>query len=280
MRHFSKILSVFAVLSVISCSKNEAPEPNKEIGHDFPHKVTFYFKEGHLHSNYFHANPENTSLKTHQEISFTYDKNRNVTASTSNPILLVKGLTYSLEIKYFSEEGKEIQGEFVADSKRHQHFFKSVNVQSLEGGSTNSENIAYVYRDTDPWDMPYSPVNIARKRVTLRDSKDPIGFKGYFTVTESYQSFNLNVILIHLIAGSKLDENGNPYPFNKPSERLLGQTDLNLKIPMKIYTAYPETDSQTEKLYLDISKEFSVSKEEAKTLWQNRNTGEGSDYYM
>lgn len=279
MKHFFNILYLFATLLIVSCTK-DAPEPEKEIGHDFPHKVTFYFKQGHTHSNYFHADLETPSLKTHQEISFTYDENRNVTASSSEPIRLIKGYAYSLEIKYFSEDGKEMQGEFVAASKTHQHFFVSTNVEALEGGNTNPENIVYVYRDTDPWNVPYSPVNIARKRVTLRDSKDPIGFKGYFSVTEKYQKFDLNVILIHLVAGSKLDENGNPYPFNKPSERLLGQTDLNLKIPMKIYAAYPSTDSEFDTFYSDIAKEFNISKEEAKTRWQNRNTGEGSSDYM
>lgn len=97
----------------------------------------------------------------------------------------------------------------------------------------------------------------------LRDPKDPIGLKGYVSVKEKYVTFDLNVILVHVIKGTKLDDSGNPYPFHNPSRRILEVQDLNLNIPVKVYAAHPEGDYGIDDLIKDIAKEFGISYEEA-----------------
>lgn len=276
-------LSAIVWAALVGCTK-DAPSPNDETkndSHEAPSKITVIIKEGHLHGTDFHANPESQFFKTSQQITFAYNAEGNLTPDSSSPVLLMQGKDYSLEILYYNQEGKQMNGEFVTPemAKVHQHFFISKNIKSLSGTAiTKSDNISYTYRDTDPWNVMYSPINRNAKRVSLRNPNDPIGLKGYFKVNDSHQTFDLNVILVHVIAGSKLDDNGKPYPFNAPSERL--STEISFHIPMKIYTAYPKNDSEFPKFISDIANEFGVSEQEAKNQFDNLKKGEENDYYM
>ncbi|WPC14186.1 hypothetical protein LEQ03_06310 [Riemerella anatipestifer] len=138
------------------------------------------------------------------------------------------------------------------------------DTKSLEGKPLSLQTLDvlnYTYRDTVPWDK------MIRYGGELRDTKDPIGLKGYFSVKEKYINFALNVVLVHVIKGNKLDDNGNPYPFHNPSKRILGVQDLNLNIPVRVYAAHPEGDYEIDDLINDIAKEFNISYEEAEKDW-------------
>ncbi len=50
----------------------------------------------------------------------------------------------------------------------------------------------------------------------------------------------------------------------------MGTQDLNLKIPVRIFTKYPVTDAEMQNFYDDIVKEFDITKDEAQKEWNSR----------
>ncbi|WP_334125224.1 hypothetical protein [Empedobacter brevis] len=278
---------LFTILFFNSCQNDDEPiVPTNETidkGHEEWSKVTFSFRKGHLHGSQFHGDPESQAkyLKVKQEISFVTDEKGNVKMESEAPVRFIKDAFYALEITYYNKKGEMINGEFVTPQMAplHQHFFLSKDVKDINTGASisNKNNLEYTYRDTNPWDR-----NIKENGVKLRLVNDPIGFKGYFKVIGQHQIFDLNVILIHVINGSKLSDNGIPYAFNNPSPRILGVQDLNLKLPVRIFSRHPETDLETENYIKDIAKEFNISYEEAEIDVQNSwdVDPESSSYYM
>lgn len=269
-----KLLTIVALVLMMftlnSCrSDDDEPKTPKnetiDKGHQEWAKVVFTFREGHLHGKKFHGNPFSEAiphLKSKQEYAFIVDEKGNVQPEKDTPIRMVANSHYALEITYYNKKGEIINGEFTTKEMAplHQHFFISKDVKHIHSGAaiSNINNLDYTYRDTNPWNEPFnSSTN------NLRSEKDPIGLKGYFFVKDAYQTFDLNVILIHVISGTKLDSNGNPYPFNRPSGRLLATQDLNLKLPVRIYTKHADTDAELQQYYEDIAKEFGITVEQA-----------------
>lgn len=270
---------MFAVMALIfvgitSCNNDDEPvkptDETEDKGHEEWSKVTFTFHKGHLHGSTFHGDPVNENVKyfkSEQEFTFQYDEKGNLTSSTE-PIRLIKGAYYALEITYFNKNGERMNSEFTNEINApiHQHFFLTKDAKVLDQPNqpfAKADNIigSYFYRDTKPEDKMYN----VDPGVVLRGEKDPIGLKGYFTVNEVYTQFNLNVILVHVGKGNKFDKEGNPYPFNKPNKALLSIQDLNVSIPMRVYGEHPEND--TDQLYEDMAKEFKITKEQAEADW-------------
>lgn len=285
--------SLFLLLANISCSSDDvqAVKPVDETidkGHEEWTKVTFKFTLGHLHGTLFHANPSSPETKYFigtQEITYQQNAKGDVIPSTTQPLRFIRGGHYSLEIVYYNKKGERMNKEFTTAemSPIHQHFFLNKNVKDLKTNQNLGDHLNlfdYTYRDTDPEDQMYRISETAK----LRPSNDPIGLKGYFYFTDKYKSFDLNILLVHVVKGTKLDENGKPFAFNNPSKRILGTQDLNLRIPAKIYTSMMEDDSEEEekRFINDIAKEFNISYEEAYNDWEKSFDAphDSSKYYM
>ena len=276
MQFFKTVLFALATLLMMglsSCrSDDDLPAtPNdetSELGHEDWSKVTFRFHRGHLHGTTFHGSPTNDKVKYFnavQEISYEYDKDGNL-LQPKTPIRLIKDEIYALEITYFNKNGERMNSEFTSEINApiHQHFFQTKNAKKINTNIdfSNSDSILdYVYRDTNPEDGMFTS-----KGVNLRGSNDPIGLKGYFFVNHSYTQFDLNVILVHIVKGTKWDVNGNPFPFNSPSNAFLGTQDLNLKIPIRVFTSRPDSED-FDQFIQDIADEFNISVEEAEEDW-------------
>ncbi|AIM39048.1 hypothetical protein KO02_21940 [Sphingobacterium sp. ML3W] len=266
--------SVMIMLGLTSCSKDDdmpvtPTDETSDLGHDDWAKVTFKFHRGHLHGATFHGNPINDNVKyfkSVQEISYEYDETGNL-IKPDVPIRLIKDEIYALEIIYFNKKGERMNSEFTTEKNApiHQHFFLSKNAKKIDTDidfPAASTILDYVYRDTNPEDGMFT-----HNGVVLRGSKDPIGLKGYFFVNQSYTQFDLNVILVHIMKGNKLDQNGNPSPFNAPSNAFLATQDLNLKIPVRVFAERPSGDD-FDQFISDIANEFNVSVEEAEADWE------------
>lgn len=251
---YFKIAIVSFLLVACSVDAPTSIDETESEGHGQWYKVTFRFTEGELKDTYFQgfSTPNDVLFKIVQNYNFVYT-NKGVISSNSEPIRLVKGKSYGLEIFYHSKDGKVMNHEFTTASMSplHQHFFIPHNIKTNKENvelATKSNIINYIYRDTNPDDKI-----LGDKGVSLRDVNDPIGLKGYFTVNKAYQSFDLRVILVHVIQGDKLTDERKPYPFYNPSQRITGTTDLNLKIPIKIFSAIDSPNYKEE-----ISEELGI----------------------
>ncbi|MXV38274.1 hypothetical protein GO491_06230 [Flavobacteriaceae bacterium Ap0902] len=275
LRTLLMTLMAAIMLGFISCSSGDddmpAPpvEEPKDKNHEDWTKVTFTFHTGHLHGSKFHGSPMNEDVqyyKASQEISFQYDASGNL-IKPDTPIRFIKGEYYALEIKYYDNEGQLMNQQFANEINApiHQHFFITKEAMELDTQNpfTNADNILdYTYRDTDPVDEP-----LGENGSVLREN-DPLGFKGYFSVNEAYTQFDLNVVLVHIINGDKFDENGNPYPFNDPNRAFFATQDLNLRIPVRVYTERPYEDM--DQFFEDMANEFNITVEEAENDWQTQ----------
>lgn len=286
------LLAFISLTTFVGCSKDSispAPPVDETVdkGHEEWGKVTFTFTKGHLHGSLFHGDPINPETKyfvSKQEISFEVDEKGNVVPSTTEPIRFIKDVHYGLEITYYNKNGERMNSEFTNAEMApiHQHFFLNKNVKDLLTNKDLGNHLdifKYSYRDTDPEDQMFyiSP------NAKLRPKNDPIGLKGYFYITDKYKTFDLNILLVHVVKGTKLDDNGNPYPFDKPSKRILGTQDLNIKIPVKIYTEHPGgSDAEVDKFIKDIAREFNITEEEAYDDWDKSFDAphDSSKYYM
>lgn len=270
MKLFIKAL---ALLLLVSCS-SEAPIATDETldkGHDDWYKVVYRFTEGEKvdaprgKANFVGYKNDNSLLfKTVQEYTFISTEN-GLEIPNKEPIKLIEGKSYSLEAFYYNKDNKVMNHEFTTAEMApiHQHFFIPKNIESIKSGIEKGEKhnlISYEYRDTNP-DNKY----IESSGVAIRKEKNPIGLKGYFTVDKAYQSFDLKIVLVHVIRGSKLDDNGNPYPFYQPSLRVLGTTDLNVKVPMRIITSVNSDDYKKE-----VATEYNITEDQVATDLEKR----------
>lgn len=290
----SLLFMLFSLMTITftSCNNDDdspvtpVDETGSELGHDEWAKVTFRFTRGHSHGSTFHGAPENDEVqyfKASEEISYEYDDNGNLISTGEDAFHLIKGELYAFEINYYDHDGENISGEFTTDemSPLHQHFFLTKNAKELNSDTpfSNASNIleSYTYRDTNPWNGMFT-----ENGVELLDN-NPIGLKGYFTIGEVYTQFDLNVILVHIVNGTKYDTDGNPYPFNAPNPAFLGTQDLNIKIPVRVFTSRPGyTEGDFEVFIQDIANEFNTTYEDAEADWEKAvdTPFEGSDYWM
>lgn len=270
------IIKSIVFLLIVSCSP-EAPFPNDETvekGHENWYKAVYRFTEGEKidapreQANFVGYEQDNSlTFKTVQEYTFISSEN-GLVIPDKTPIKLIEGKAYGLEAFYYNKNNELMNYEFTTEEMApiHQHFFipKSINSikEGVEAGKKNNV-LNYKYRDTEPDNQL-----IESSGVLLRPEKEPIGLKGYFTVEKAYQEFNLRVVLVHIISGSKLADDGTPYPFYAPSLRVLGTTDLSVNIPMKIFTSVNSPD-----FHQEIANEFNISKEKALKELNERKKG-------
>jgi len=189
-----------AFFALQSCKK-ETPTPEndqEEVG-----KVTLTFTEveREAHGDHFHYNPiENADSET---IAFT---GSSLLPPVGAHIHLEKSKTYRLDLVATDFAGRETQQTFVERDDIHQAFLVGAPAGSL----------AYVYGD--------------RK---ADNSRVNVGVRGYITVLEIADTFNLRYVLRHLNPGVKAGitaADWNTANFN----RFPGENDLDLTIPLHL----------------------------------------------
>lgn len=271
MKKITLLTILLSAFCIISCSK-EAPTPTNETldkGHEQWYTLEVVFTQGILKDSYLEK-PVNYSETTQyplaQKYIFRWD-GKNVTPDSTKPILLEQGQTYSLEFFYYNKEQQPMNQEFIEHNMNltHQHFFIAKNIVSTQNGvekATKENIISYKYRDTEPYNQNYGGAG-----VKLRPENDPIGLKGFFTVEKAYQEFDLNIILVHVISGNKLKDNGLAREFYNPSTLISsarGTTDLSQNIPVKIFTNRGASYAN------DLANALKISVSEAEKIIQQR----------
>ncbi|MFJ1491806.1 hypothetical protein [Capnocytophaga canis] len=272
MKHFLKFsIASFLVIVGTSCSKN-APEPHPEGEHEATAKMEVIFTEGHTHhGNKFYGDEEIKELKYLKKIQkITFILQENKLNMEGAPVRLKKGKHYGVEIIHYNVEGKRINSEFISDTEAriHQHFFMMEEAKTTDGRPTPTMNqvLEYTYRDTNPEDKYINEKGVKLLKRTW-DAKnptenDPIGLKGFFYVKENYMTFMLRITLAHFtgIGKTKLKEDGSLYAFNElPSGSRFYEADVNVRIPVRIYTEEQSPDSVFK---ADAAKEFGVTEDE------------------
>ena len=290
-------------LFIISCSK-DAPTPTKENenkGHDEWSKVTFTIRRGHLHGDNFHGNPENLLYPT-QVFTFEIDKTNNVVRKNKDgkvlgqgeePILMISGGQYAMEIVYYNSKGERMNSEFTTAQMLpiHQHFFtikEYVNTKTNQTSSDTSGLLSYTYRDTNPEHIMVGSY-IDKKNSTKKSelTNDALGLKGYFTANVPYVKFDMRVRLLHVQRGTKYinnDKSKGSLPFNAPSDDLLTRsgTDLDQLLPVYILTE-PSSgeDGDYERFVKDLADYFKKTTDEIKQiLKESSEQQENSNYWM
>lgn len=296
--------AVLAVMGLftIGCTK-DAPIPSNEKedkGHDEWSKVTFTIRRGHLHGESFHANPENLLYPT-QVFTFETDgtnivrknKDGKVLEKGEEPILMIAGGQYAMEIVYYNAKGERMNKEFTTSEMLpiHQHFFtvkEYLNTKTNQTSTETADLLSYTYRDTNPEDVmvgQYIDKRNSTKTSVL--SNDALGLKGYFTPNVAYAKFDMRVRLLHVQRGTKYinnDKNKGTFPFNAPSDDLLVRsgTDFDQLLPVHVLTE-PSSgeDGDYERFVQDLADYFKKSTDEIKQILRESNEQqENSNYWM
>lgn len=289
-------------LFIISCSK-DAPTPTNEKedkGHDEWSKVTFTIRRGHLHGDNFHGNPENLLYPT-QVFTFETDgtnivrknKDGKILEKGEEPILMISGGSYAMEIVYYNAKGERINSEFTTAQMLpiHQHFFtvkEYLNTKTNQTSSDTSDLLDYTYRDTNPENVMVN--SYIDKRNSTKKSQltnDALGLKGYFTAKVPYAKFDMRIRLLHIQSGTKYinnDKNKGSNPFNAPSDDLLTRsgTDFDQFLPVYILTS-PSSgeDGDYERYVKDLADYFQKTTDEIKQiLKESSEQQENSNYWM
>ena len=108
--------------ALVACSK-EAPAPTDEKidkGHEEPAKVEMTIRRGHLHGVQFHGDFESIIAPV-QKFKFEIDENtknwvrkdmQGNILTENNPVVMIEGRYYSLEIVYYNAKGERMNNEF------------------------------------------------------------------------------------------------------------------------------------------------------------------------
>lgn len=290
---------------MVSCTPESFVKPREMQdesdmpGHSEWRKVVFKFREGHTHGPVFHGHPMPEEykgvnyMKTYQEIVLEWtleDGKKVLKKSYDGPIRFEPKTWYAFEIVYYDKNDKPMNYQFTqteALASVHQHFMIPANGKDIETGKEVSDEelktaLSYTYRDTEP-------VDYVRKEeadnTSLRDEHDPMGFKGYFFEARGGISYDLNVKLVHILKGDKRSSSGRSYPFNAPATRLLGAYDLEVVIPIRVYTKFGmDGHFEDEILENDVAREFNIplktAREEIKAKYYGGVDKHSSAYYL
>lgn len=294
------VCAIVLLTNAIACSKNDE-EHHHEINEEWT-RAEFTFRRGHLHGENFHGNPENALFPSQKYVFekdasgkiIRKDSKGNILTEEKDPIIMIEGWQYALEIVYYNEKGERINGHF-AEAKHlpyHQHFFTIENYVETKTGTTkpySADFWDYTYRDTNPEnvqkDLPADPKDIRKGRSQL--TGDPLGLKGYFSPKVAYVKFDVRVRLLHITKGSKYKNNDKTqggFPFDAPSEDLLSRSsaDFDAKFPIHIITKPSSGDiGEYERYIKDLADFYKKSEAEIKELLNKANNeAENSAYWM
>ena len=286
LKNIQQLLVISLVGVTVACSKEPA-EPTKENelkGHEGIARAEFVIRSGHLHNagrsnEYFHGGIE-TPISPIQRFVFEVDpttknfvrKDMSGKILTENdPIGMVEGQVYALEIIYYNAKGERINAEFSNERELpiHQIFFEVDRYTDTQTGAVTTQTDDlwnYKYRDTNPEDVQLNQqVGQTTRQSTLIGS--PLGLKGYFIPKKAYTKFDVHISLFHIQRGTKKNGEGY-YPFNKPSDALKGraESDFSQKIPVHIFSKLYSDDSQADRYYQELADFYHISKEQVKAI--------------
>ncbi len=321
---FSFLVTLLVILG--GCSK-DAPTPTDERegkGHEDPAKVEFVIRRGHLHGDGFHGNPisdifpiqkfifeldpatknwvrkngDGKILKSSQKDSSTGE----IIELGEEPILMVAGWSYAMEIVYYNIKGERMNAEFTTAEMLpiHQHFFtlgqyKNYKTNKSEKAQSSPESVGaltrdvldYVYRDTNPEylqkDFPINPNDPTKGRSVL--TGDPLGLKGYFKPKKAYAQFDLEVQLRHVTRGDKYinGDKTKTLSFSEPSWDIIGRstTDFLASLPVCIITETNSDASDFDRYIQDLADYFGKTTEEIKAdLYKSGGHDDSVTYWM
>lgn len=220
-----------------SCAKDTPVKPideGKNKLHEDPFRAEIILQEGRLKAGAsFDGKTTLASFEPQGQAQAFIRDEGNPSPSGSVKRFEVKSLkdapdvVYSLVVKYYNRDGKEITHQFI-DNKQdqiHQHFFSW-----YDGGVRvrDAKRLPYDYRyaDTTPWDSPTG---------AFTGDTNPLGFKGLIRFTKPGVSFDLSVDLMHHPT-SKYQRDGKASPFYSPHPSIgsVATWDINIKVPIVI----------------------------------------------
>lgn len=293
-------IAIFASCTPESFVKPRLMQDESDVaGHSEWRRAVFRFREGHTHGPVFHGHPmpieykEVKYMKTYQEIELEWevkDGKKTLSRSYSGPIRFEPKTWYAFEILYYDKNDSLMNYQFTSTpelAKVHQHFMIPTKGKDIETGESISDEelksaLSFSYRDTEPSDYVRKE---EEDNTHLRDEHDPMGFKGYFFEARGGISYDLKVKLVHILKGDKRSSSGRSYPFNDPATRLMGAYDMEVTVPIRVYTKFGmDGYFEDEILENDVAREFNLSKKAAKKEIKAKYYGgvdkHGSDYYL
>lgn len=232
MKNINLLASLLLLFLASSCGK--APEPINQAlnkGHGEPAKIEMIFTAGNLSQEsiiskaYLVAGFEADAAA--QDLVFVGKYNEENKFVTTGGVSLSKGKWYRLRVNFYNATGQLINSQFLTpeQQKMHQFFFRTYESYNEDEGRYMKQNkklIDYKYGDTDD----------SGKLLDL-----PVGFLGYFYIKPdvSLEQIVERVTLAHVTPpASKLNDEGVPYKFDSPSRRLMGVTDIDIRVDIKI----------------------------------------------
>lgn len=217
-------MSAMTILS--SCGKASEPKNQAEDkDHDEPSKIEVTLQEGTLPEGTDTAKDiwaKDFKATASDKQVFTAEYSEEGKATIGNPVSLKSGVWYQMKITLFNEAGKNLNSEFFdpQEMSMHQFFF-------IPFGPKSDKN-----PDKTLIDYKYGDINTQTNQYTTT----PLGFTGYIKVLNSEVTpIQVQILLPHVAPpASKLDKNGNPYPFNSPNDNILDDIDMNVKMPINV----------------------------------------------
>lgn len=288
--------------ALVACSK-EAPAPTDEKidkGHEEPAKVEMTIRRGHLHGVQFHGDFESIIAPV-QKFKFEIDENtknwvrkdmQGNILTENNPVVMIEGRYYSLEIVYYNAKGERMNNEFTTKEMLpiHQHFFEVYEYTDTKTQQVSKDTeglLEYTYRDTDPENIQIGQL-VDSKQSTDRSklTDNPLGLKGYFAPKKPYTKYSIAVTLFHVLRGTKNVNNQERvfYPFNKPGSELVARstTDFSQKIPVYVITAVPDGGEEAKnRYYQDIASYYNITPQRVEELEDEaRRNHDSANFYM
>lgn len=207
----------FLSFSLTSCDPEKPNNGAEEKEHDDPSVVEYSFQEGTLKDGAIKgafaddANFEPMQIPAIKVKTEVNDEGKASGQTPSTPIMLKANTWYKLSMTFINKNGTILNPQFYEKDEQmiHQFFFMPKAL---------ANNIEYYYAD----------------KVDGKLTDTPIGFVGFIRFTKPVNEDNLNIILVHVTSGSKLDANGNAAPFNNPGKRLLDYTDMDANLKIKV----------------------------------------------
>ncbi len=245
MKNINLLASFLLLLLISGCGR--PPEPKNqalEKGHEEPAKVELIFTPGTLaqesiiSTDYVVAGFEPEAgvedvIYVGEYQSLPDPKNPNgriqkLVVTKGEIINLSKGKWYRLRAKFYNAAGAPITWQYLTPDQQmmHQFFFRTYEGFNEDIGRYEKQNweiVDYKYGDRD-------------------DDRDrllpfPVGFLGYFYIKPdvSLEQFVERVTLAHIAPpASKLNAEGVPHRFDRPARRLMGVTDIDVRVNIKI----------------------------------------------
>lgn len=258
-------LMVTCITMCTACSSDPVKPKNENTDklHDEPAKMSVQLIECHLHQDWHkigsqggpHANPTAPTkyLKRRQEMVYELTPKGWQLAKGSQKKFYVQrngeyksgkkftpAPVYLLFINYYNQHGELMNGQFATGGQEHihQHFFAVNNVaptfdgKSEEGDEETTNQIDYIYADTNPWNMTFHS-----GKAQLIGETNPIGLKGVIRFLRDRKEYNLQIKLYHGFEGKASPKTGTFAPWHKPTSRMLqmGEWDVNVNFPVVVF---------------------------------------------